>query len=167
MAGTELMKKSIGKVMRAEGCLERRKLHLGALTQVIYSSVPSFTHPSNGEVSSLSLLYRQARGLCLQQVRQCEHRDPGAFSCQPGLGLLNLVLHLRGTEQGPPQPGRSLVITMQIGFAERNDFRNGDSWKTAMKPHLSCHMNNYSLSSQELRVYRESSPFCADLTCTS
>ena len=56
---------------------------------------------------------------------------------------------------------------MQIGFAERNYFRNGDSWETVMKPRSSHHMSNYSLSSQKLTVYRESSPFCADLTCTS
>lgn len=29
------------------------------------------------------------------------------------------------------------MIIMQTGFAERDDFRNGDSWETVMEPHLS------------------------------
>lgn len=81
-------------------------------------SVPSFTHQT---------------GKC-HHYPHCAHRS-GVFAysnpAAPAAKSWFLI--------PIPALGRILVIIiiMQTGFAERDDFRNGDSWETVMEPHLS------------------------------
>lgn len=114
MAGTELMGKSTGKSRIAAGRLGQGE---ASFVQVIYSFC-AFVHPSDREVSSLSPLADRS----------------GVFAYS------NPAAPARKSRFLVPIPalGRILAITIiQTGFAERDDFRNGDSWETVMEPHLS------------------------------